>query len=163
MCRTGRGSGTRTQEGASTAPGLTLLHEGKCRGGGGWRWGGDGCHPAVAMGAAAGTPPQSRAQAGRKWRTIGENQAGRPGLAVPAVPLRTSLAAVSPSAASPRGAGPWALLLLLQPGSPCHPLGLTGWRPFVVYWGQGSPQRNIPRIAEWWKLENTYKLIKSSH
>lgn len=83
--------------------------------------GGDGCHPAVAMGAAMGTPPQSRAQAGRKWRTIGENKAGSPGLAVLAVPLRTSLTAVSPSAASPGGGGPWALCLLHQPGSPCHP------------------------------------------
>lgn len=52
--------------------------------------GGDGRCPAVAMGAAAGTPPRSRAQAGRKWRTIGENKAGSPSLALLAVPLGTS-------------------------------------------------------------------------
>lgn len=47
--------------------------------------------PPLPWGQLGGRPPQSRAQAGRKWRTIGKNKAGGPGLAVLVVLLGTSL------------------------------------------------------------------------
>lgn len=49
------------------------------------------CSPLLPWGQPLGWPLRSRVRAGRKWRTIGENKAGGPSLAVPAVLLGTSL------------------------------------------------------------------------
>lgn len=59
----------------------------------GRRWGGGNmaCSPSLPWGQPRGWPLRSRVRAGRKWRTIGENKAGGPSLAVPAVLLSTSV------------------------------------------------------------------------
>ena len=101
-------------------------------------------------GEMAGTPPLPWGQprghhlgAVRRREGSGE-QSGRTRPAALAWPCRRCCsarpsAAVSPSAASPGGDGPWAPWLLHGPGSLCRAseaLCQRGWRPFGVSWGR---------------------------
>lgn len=91
-------------------------------------WGGKMADaPLLPWGQPQGRLPRSHAQAGRKWRTIGENKAGGPGLAVLVVLLSTSLHCH----VFPR----WPLLVAVGSGHPSFPGGLaphaTPQRPCV--------------------------------
>lgn len=151
-----RGAGPlRRWRWAGTAPGLTPPHAGEGRGGGRWREEVAGTPP-LPWGQPRGQPPRSHARAGRKWRTIGENKAGSPGLAVLAVPLGTSL-----HRCIPLGSLSW---WRWTPGTASYPqawLPMPPLRGFVseglaAIWQlleQVSPYRNIHHLALPWGFQ----------